>query len=447
MPQVRDELRTTQSTAASDAQRHAEQTQRLQGELAACAPKLEAMQQQIDALMAQRDEVISEKRAVDSQLAVASAEKRNLEELVNKTEAFSTAQLRDQREVNDTLRRRLDAAAEERMALLEQKDAATEGWRQVQEQLAAVAAEKRAADVTILKTEEQLRASSARCGRLETELRKVEACERLENRHTDEMAVLPASSPATTPARALTGACAAAASVSAASVAPGGKAAAGGSAMNGSTVAAANTVSGIGFPQSSCCGLWDRMPREALHAAAREGTLAHDSTTVMVRQALDIEKDVATPGAPPTLEVEHGLAAIRQPSNPSDALCSFDGLVARERGKLASATAAMYEMHQAHIEHTLERQQQHAHEQQLQLREQRRHYDALRQPLPSASLPLSPQPVVQPTPPDPEDQVSKAQPLLDQRGHHQQQHVEASHLSCNASLGDLSSHLEPSRGR
>ena len=128
-------------------------------------------------------------------MAALEAENRGLEELVRRTEAFEEAQRKELRESNMALRTRLDAAAAERAVLVEQKEAAADGWRRAGEQLAVVSAEKRSNDAVAVKVEAQLRACEERCSRLEIALRKAEQAWRLESRFNEEMGLMHGSHP------------------------------------------------------------------------------------------------------------------------------------------------------------------------------------------------------------------------------------------------------------
>jgi len=188
-----------QKLAAAD---HAssERLQRLQVDVASLEARRTTLESQLDKVTSERATALDEKRVLEGHLATATADKRALEELVRRMEAFSAAQLEGAKEVQQSLRTRLEAAAAERLALLQQQDAAATGWRRAQEHLAAVTAEKRAADAMCAKLEELVTMWQARCERMEVAARKAEAWGRLDHRHRDEMATV-VSGPLPTAAR------------------------------------------------------------------------------------------------------------------------------------------------------------------------------------------------------------------------------------------------------
>ena len=188
-----------QKLAAAD---HAssERLQRLQVDVVSLEARRTTLESQLDKVTSERATALDEKRVLEGHLATATADKRALEELVRRMEAFSAAQLEGAKEVQQSLRTRLEAAAAERLALLQQQDAAATGWRRAQEHLAAVTAEKRAADAMCSKLEELVTMWQARCERMEVVARKAEAWGRLDHRHRDEMAAV-VSGPLPTAAR------------------------------------------------------------------------------------------------------------------------------------------------------------------------------------------------------------------------------------------------------
>ena len=167
-----------------------ERLQRLQVDVVTLEARRTTLESQLDKATTERAAALDEKRVLEGHLATATADKRALEELVRRMEAFSAAQLEGAKEVQQSLRTRLEAAASERLALLQQQDAAATGWRRAQEHLAAVTAEKRAADAMCSRLEELVAMWQARCERMEVAVRKAEAWGRLDHRHRDEMAAV-----------------------------------------------------------------------------------------------------------------------------------------------------------------------------------------------------------------------------------------------------------------
>ena len=167
-----------------------ERLQRLQVDVVTLEARRTTLESQLDKATTERAAALDEKRVLEGHLATATADKRALEELVRRMEAFSAAQLEGAKEVQQSLRTRLEAAAAERLALLQQQDAAATGWRRAQEHLAAVTAEKRAADAMCSRLEELVAMWQARCERMEVAVRKAEAWGRLDHRHRDEMAAV-----------------------------------------------------------------------------------------------------------------------------------------------------------------------------------------------------------------------------------------------------------------
>jgi chromosome segregation protein len=141
-------------------------------------------------LLEQIERALEEKRGLEPQLSAARAERASLEDLVRRTEVWAEGQIRELRDAALQSHARLEAAAAERLVLLEQKEAAADGWRRSQEALARVEAEKRAAEAVAATSERQVDAANARCAKFEAELRELGASARSACTRVEEMAAL-----------------------------------------------------------------------------------------------------------------------------------------------------------------------------------------------------------------------------------------------------------------
>ena len=167
-----------------------ERIQSLQLESASWPPRVEALHAKVEALQEQLERESGAAREASLELSAARAERASLGELVRRTEAWAEAQSRELREGIAQAHRRLEAAAAERIALLEQKEAATVGWHAAQEALAGCQAEKRAADAALVAAEKALSESRAQSVRLEGELREVGTSAKSACRRVEELSAL-----------------------------------------------------------------------------------------------------------------------------------------------------------------------------------------------------------------------------------------------------------------
>ena len=167
-----------------------ERISRLQVELAAWPPKLEAAEAKWPPLQEQLQAVSEARGALEVKLASAIAEKAGVEEVVRRSEAWAEAQVRELKEANALGAQRLQAAAAERVGLLEQKESAVDGWHRAQEALAACQAEKRALEVAAIPVEKALAASKAKVAKLEAEIKETSVSARSAVRRVEETVAL-----------------------------------------------------------------------------------------------------------------------------------------------------------------------------------------------------------------------------------------------------------------
>ena len=189
---LREEMRAAAAAATASEQRLNERVQHLQLELATWPTRFEAAETKMEALQARYEETLAAKAALEPELATNVAEKRGLQELVRRTEAWGEQQAAELKQALALSTARLEAAALERVSLLEQKEAAADGWHRAQEGLAASQAEKRAADAAILNMERALDMERARNAKLEAELRALGASARSACRRVEELGTLQA---------------------------------------------------------------------------------------------------------------------------------------------------------------------------------------------------------------------------------------------------------------
>ena len=187
---LREEIKVEAAASATREERLQERVTALQLDQPLWPLKLEASEARLPPLLEELRQVREEKNALVPQLATLGAEKRGLEEMIKRTEAWGEQQTKELRAAIAASHARLEAAAAERIALLEQKEAAALGWHRAQEALAASQAEKRAAEEARLPMERALETERARVAKLEAELRALGTSARSACTRVEEMSAL-----------------------------------------------------------------------------------------------------------------------------------------------------------------------------------------------------------------------------------------------------------------
>ena len=126
---LREELSAAAAAATSREQLLTERLQAVQVELATWPPRMEIAEGRMETTEAKLATALGGQHTARVELATLSAEKRSLEELVRRTEAWGEQQAHELRESVASGIARLEAAAAERVSLIEQKEAAADGWR------------------------------------------------------------------------------------------------------------------------------------------------------------------------------------------------------------------------------------------------------------------------------------------------------------------------------
>ena len=203
--EARDEARTVREEAKHTAAAQHDELTRLREQLRACELELatwptrfEAAEARTRGAQSELERVMEERHELERRHAALVEEKRGVCEMKQRLEEWSARQTKQMEEKAAAVTARLDAAARERACLIEQKEAAADGWRRAEQSLAVCEAERRAGEGALSRSETALATAQARCAKLETELREMstsarDACLRFEEMgvlksraHTDE---------------------------------------------------------------------------------------------------------------------------------------------------------------------------------------------------------------------------------------------------------------------